>query len=91
MVQKSKKWRVVVDDNAGPEYDDIQADTLVFNSDSKHVIYAAIVGNKRIITVDDQEGPVAYDGIASFPAVCGEGFEMIAPRGRMLYRVFWKP
>jgi hypothetical protein len=60
--RKGDKWFVVLDGQAGPEYDEILEGTPVFSSDGKRVAYGAGKGGKRFVVIDGQEGTM-YDGI----------------------------
>jgi hypothetical protein len=60
----SKKCFVVIDGQAGPEYDGIGIvwDELVFSPDSKRLAYAAKKGEKWVVVIDGQESLV-YDNV----------------------------
>jgi Tol biopolymer transport system component len=59
-----EKCFVVIDGQAGPEYDGIGIvwDELVFSPDSKRLAYGAKKGEKWVVVIDGQESPV-YDNI----------------------------
>jgi dipeptidyl aminopeptidase/acylaminoacyl peptidase len=63
--RRGAKWAVVIDGQAGPEYDGIG--DITFSFDGKHVAYGArrnkwFVSNKWFVVVDSQVGS-EYDGI----------------------------
>lgn len=64
VVHKDGKMRVVINDNAGPEYMGIKAGTPVFSYDSKHMAYIAKKSDKSwVIVLDGKEGK-AHDLIS---------------------------
>jgi len=62
--QRGAKCVVVIDGQAGLEYDGIMKGSLVFSSDGKRVAYVATKGDKWLVVVDGQAGP-EYDGVAA--------------------------
>ena len=57
--RKADKWRVVVDGQAGAEYDD-DIHTLVLTADGQHAAYTRESGRKWRVVVDGKEG-AEYD------------------------------
>lgn len=58
--ERDLHWFAVIDGAEGKEYDEV--DKPVFSPDSKHVMYTAKSGQKRIVVVDIREGN-GYDAI----------------------------
>jgi len=85
------KQLVLLDGQAGPEYDEICEGDPVFSPDGKCVAYTARKGDKWLVVVDGQAGP-EYDGIACGPVFLKHGTaEYISQRGGTLYRVNHRP
>jgi len=89
--EMGEKCLVVVDGQAGPEYDDILEGSPVFSPDSSRVAYSARKGQKRFVVVDGQAGP-EYDAIVRFdPAKltfdADGALEYLASKDQTLYRV----
>lgn len=79
------KWFVVVDSERSAPYDRTFAP--IFSHDGQHVAFRAVKGNKGLVILDGQEGPL-YDYIAAGPAFRKDGsLEYLAVRGDTLYRV----
>jgi Tol biopolymer transport system component len=79
---KGQKRYVVVDGEAGPEYDALGAPSLVFSPDSKRVAYAARKGAKWLVVVDGEAGP-EYDGLAKLSLLVRlGGVGMFSPDGK---------
>ena len=74
VAQKDNKTLVVVDGQAGPEYDGILEGNPIFSPDGKRVAYAARKGKKWSVVVDGQAGP-QYDGF-------GKGALIFSPDGK---------
>ena len=64
VTHKGQKLSVVVDGQAGAEYDGIGKGTLIFSADGKRVAYGAKKGKQAVVVVDGQASPV-YDGTAA--------------------------
>ena len=60
--EQEGRWCVVVDDQAGPEYDRVSDGSVCFSPDSKRVGYLARMGDKWFAVIDGVPGP-AYDQI----------------------------
>lgn len=60
-----QKVRVVVDGEAGKEYDEVVSGSLMFSPDSRHTGYIARDGQKFRRVLDGREGP-AYDAIQAY-------------------------
>ena len=56
VTHKGPKSCVVVDGQAGAEYDKVAEAALIFSPDSKRVVYAAKTGAKWSVVVDGQVG-----------------------------------
>jgi len=74
VVAKGGKQFVVIDGQAGPEYDGIFVNTPVFSPDGKRVAYGARTADKWRVVVDGQAGP-EYEGI-------GGGSLLFSPDGK---------
>jgi Tol biopolymer transport system component len=61
-VQKGKKWSVVVDGQAGAEFDGTVENSLNFSPDGKRLGFVAVKGGKSLVVVDGQEAGTGYDG-----------------------------
>lgn len=68
--RKGQKYVMVVDDQPGPEFDDIDIGegSVVFSADGKRVAYMAKIGQKSIVVLDgkveseyDPVGPLSFD------------------------------
>ncbi len=54
---RGQKQCVVVDGQAGAEYDGIAAGSMIFSADGKRMAYVAQKGAKQMVVVDGQAGP----------------------------------
>ena len=73
---KGEKQCVVVDGQAGTEYDGISEGSLIFSADGKRLAYIAKKGAKWLIVLDGQAS-AEYDGIA-------KGSLIFSPDGKRL-------
>jgi formylglycine-generating enzyme required for sulfatase activity/Tol biopolymer transport system component len=65
--KKGSKWVVVVDGQAGPDYENISLGSSIFSPDSKHFVYGATKGNKWFIVMDSKVMPESeYDAVGHF-------------------------
>ncbi|HUX17526.1 MAG TPA: hypothetical protein VMW52_13705, partial [Phycisphaerae bacterium] len=70
VLAKGDKWCLVLDGQAGSEYDKIG--NLVFSPDGKRLAYVAKRGDKQFVILDGREGP-EYDGILGNLLFGGDG------------------
>jgi hypothetical protein len=62
LIRTNNQALVVLDGKDGQQYDGIGAGSLLFSSDSKHVAYVALKGQKTFVVVDEKAGP-EFDGV----------------------------
>jgi roadblock/LC7 domain-containing protein len=80
VAKDDKKWSVVLDGHAGPEYDQIYR--VIFSPDGKRLAYAAKKGKEWVVVVDGQEG-AAYQSI-------GIGSPVFSPDSKRIAYGAWK-
>ncbi len=104
MAKRGKKWAVVVDRKAGPEFDAIEGwdpsgavkrSRIDFSPDSQHVVYSANhasgpFANQWMVVLDGvSNGPFDYLGGPNFDA---QGrLEYLAVKDGAIYKVTWLP
>ena len=85
---RDQKACVVVDGQAGAEYDGIVKGTPLFSPDSKRVAYVAIKGEKSFVVVDHQACAEYYEILEGTLIFSPHGtLEYLAIRDNSLYRV----
>ena len=87
---KGQKQCVIVDGQAGPQYDGNDQRAPVFSADGKRVAYAAKKGEKQFVVVDGQPG-AEHDKISN-PTFSPDGvLEYLATKDNSLYSVKHTP
>src|ERR1019366_7508807 len=76
VTRRDQKVCVVVDGQAGAEFDNIGEGTPLFSPDGKRVAYGALKGKKQLVVVDGQAG-AECDGIL-------EGTPIFSHDGRLM-------
>jgi hypothetical protein len=81
---------VILDDAVVLTSDWITNTSPQFSLDSQHLATGVTTFGSAALVVDDQAGP-QYDSIFTGPVAVGRGFEAVAIRDRVFYRVIWEP
>lgn len=59
VVQRGAKQLVILNDQAGPEYDRIGI--ITFSADGRSLAYEAVKGKQKVVVLDEQEWPLDVD------------------------------
>lgn len=79
--RRGEKWMLVVDDQEGPAYDDIKADSIRCGRDGSHWSYAALKGQKNVAVVDGKEGKECDETVGVRLSADGVRFAYVAREG----------
>jgi len=80
-VRRGEKWMLVVDDQEGPAYDDVKADSIRCGRDGNHWSYVALKGQKYVAVVDGKEGKECDEATGVRFSADGGRFAYVAKEG----------